>query len=374
MSGWTMRQRRRTVLFAAAVIAALWPSLSALAQADVPLPRPSPARAAATPQPAEEQPATEQDRLLLQGANSPFASAGADEPEARTQPLGTAATPQPDDTAAASVEPAPLQPLSAGGAPAAIRPGAFTLEARLWAGGASLGDGVKWRIFDERPQPDGKLPLLGEADGGVIHIRLEPGAYLVHAAYGRAGATKRIEVNDPTGGEVVVMNAGGMRLLAVNARDQQLRQGEVHFDIYAPDEGGSDERFLIVSEAPPGRIVSLNAGTYHVVCTYGRANAIVRADIRVDPGQLTEATIFQRAARLTLKLVEQHGGEAIANTEWSVATEAGEVVVESVGAFPNVVLAEGEYIAIARNTGRIFESTFTVEAGVHRDLEVLAQQ
>ncbi len=362
---------------AAGVLALLSASTAAVAQtATVPIPRPSPARQIAPPPPPPaDAPAASslQQKILLQGANSPFAGAGADSPQAATLPL-TGPPPETSDAAAAAPAapaPAPASTPSASAVPANVRPGAFTLEARLWAGGTSLGEGVKWRIFDAQPSPDGKLNLLGEADGGVIHVRLEPGTYLVHVAFSRAGATRTIEVKDPTSGEIVVLNAGGIRLLAVNARDQELRQGEVRFDIFAPDEGGSDERFLIVSGASPGNIVSLNAGMYNVVSYYGNANAIVRADIRVDPGQLTEATLFQQAARLTLKLVEQRGGEAIANTEWSVVTPAGETVIESVGAFPNVVLAEGEYIAIARNNDRIFESTFTVEAGNHRDVEVL---
>ena len=116
-----------------------------------------------------------------------------------------------------------------------------------------------------------------------------------------------------------MLNAGGMRLLAVNGKDTPLGASDVAFDVYAPDEGGSEERFLLIQNAPPGHIISLNAGTYQVVCKYGDANAVVRADIKVDPGKLTEATIFQNAARLTLKLVEQHGGEALANTAWTIA-------------------------------------------------------
>ena len=41
------------------------------------------------------------------------------------------------------------------------------------------------------------------------------------------------------------------------------------------------------------------------------------------PGKLTEAAVYQKAARLTLKLVSEHGGEAIANTAWSVVTPSG---------------------------------------------------
>ncbi len=74
---------------------------------------------------------------------------------------------------------------------------------------------------------------------------------------------------------------------------------------------------------------------------------------------------------LPSKGIEVHGGEALANTEWAVVTPAGEPVIESVGAFPSVVLAAGEYTAIAKHDERIFERTFTVEPGLNRDVEVL---
>jgi len=259
------------------------------------------------------------------------------------------------------------------GPPTEIRPGTFTLEARLALDGPPLGGGVKWRIFGDAPGPDGRLPLLGEAEGGIIYIRLDQGTYYAHAAYGRAGATRKIVVDGPTGGEVVVLNAGGVRLLAINGEDQNLARGDVAFDIYAPDEGGTEERYLLVPDAPPNVIIPLTAGVYHVVSKYGDANAVVRADVKIDPGKLTEATVFQSAARLTLKLVEQHGGEAIADTAWSVVTATGERVLESVGAFPSVVLAKGDYTAVARHDNRTFQANFSVTPGVNRDIEVIAE-
>jgi len=81
--------------------------------------------------------------------------------------------------------------------------------------------------------------------------------------------------------------------------------------------------------------------------------------------------MYQKAARLTLKLVEEHGGEALANTAWSVITPGGDSVVESVGAFPSVVLAAGEYRAIAKHDGHVYEGNFKVEPGLDRDVEVL---
>jgi hypothetical protein len=272
----------------------------------------------------------------------------------------------PDDSAAAAAPDV--------GPPADIRPGSYTLEARLAPDGPPLGDGVKWRIFADTLGTDGHMQMLGQADGGIVYFGLSPGTYYVHAAYGRAGATRKLTVTDRTGGQVVVLNAGGVRLSAVNGKDTPLGAGDVTFDIYAPDEAGAEERFLLVPNAPPGHIISLNAGIYHVVCKYGTGNAVVSADIKVDPGKLSEATLFEKAAKLTLKLVEQHGGEALADTAWSVTTPKGDQVAQTVGAFPTVVLSAGDYIAVAKHDSQEFKAAFTVATGADHDVEVLAQQ
>jgi hypothetical protein len=76
---------------------------------------------------------------------------------------------------------------------------------------------------------------------------------------------------------------------------------------------------------------------------------------------------------ITLKLVGERGGEALANTAWSVLTPGGDVIKESIGAFPIVVLAEGDYVAIARNEGKVFNQEFKVEPGFDREIELLAR-
>ena len=72
-------------------------------------------------------------------------------------------------------------------------------------------------------------------------------------------------------------------------------------------------------------------------------------------------------------MVSDKGGEALANTAWSVITPGGDVIKESIGAFPRVILAEGEYRAIARNEGKVFEREFKVVTGVDGDVEVRAR-
>ena len=124
----------------------------------------------------------------------------------------------------------------------------------------------------------------------------------------------------------------------------------------------------------PGAVVRLNAGTYHVVSTYGSVNAVIRSDIRVEAGKLTEATVEHRAAELTMKLVRDHGGEAIADTSWSILTNSGDPIRESVGAFASMVLAEGDYTIVAKNRDRIYQRDFTVEGGHNTEVEVLATE
>ena len=107
-----------------------------------------------------------------------------------------------------------------------------------------------------------------------------------------------------------------------------------------------------------------------MISRYGNVNAVVRADIQVEAGRLTEATMRHTGAEVTLKLVSEEGGEALANTSWTVTTQDGIEVNESVGAFPTLVLAAGKYTAVAKHQDRIYSRDFTVEAGLERDIEV----
>src|SRR5207244_6032969 len=106
---------------------------------------------------------------------------------------------------------------------------------------------------------------------------------------------------------------------------------------------------------------------------YGDANSVVRSDIRVTAAKLTDMTVTHRAAVITLKLVNEAAGEARANTQWSVLTPGGDVIKEANGAFPRVILAEGEYRVIARNDGRSYPGEFKVITGVDRDVEIVAR-
>ena len=118
-------------------------------------------------------------------------------------------------------------------------------------------------------------------------------------------------------------------------------------------------------------IVTLNAGTYHVVSYFGDVNAVVRADLKVEAGQLTDATLYHKAAQTSFKLVSETGGEAIADVDWTVKTADGTSVFTNTGAFPSTVLQEGDYVVFAKRGDKVYNRAFQVQAGQPKEIEVL---
>ena len=250
----------------------------------------------------------------------------------------------------------------------------LTLAAKLSEDGDLIENGIVWRIFKPDASDDGKLPMIATANGGTTRFALVPGSYLVHAGFGRAGITKRISVGTDAREEVLVLDAGGLKLNAVLSGGVRIPSDKLRFSIYAGEEPENGERPLILPDVKPDDIVRLNAGTYHVVSNYGSVNATIRADLVVEAGKLTEANVEHKAADLTLKLVREEGGEAMADTAWSVLNPSGEVIKESVGAFASMVLAEGDYVIIAKNKEKLYQREFTAVAGRNQDVEVVAAQ
>ena len=242
------------------------------------------------------------------------------------------------------------------------------LEARLTADGAPLSEGIVWRIFAGETDADGGLQLLWTARGGPASVRLAPGEYVVHAAFGRAGAAKPLTIGDGDALAAVVLNAGGLRLDAVAGDGGYIAPDRLTFDVMEDDaeEGAA----AILAGAGPGTLIRLPAGTYNVISRYGDVNSVVRADIEVTAGGLTEAVMRHDAAEVTLKLVSTEGGEALANTSWTVLTAGGDTLHESVGAFPSLVLAQGPYTAGATYHEEVYSRNFTVEPGVDREVDV----
>jgi hypothetical protein len=248
-------------------------------------------------------------------------------------------------------------------------PQPVTLVARITDGGNTIPDGLTWRVFETRTDASGDLALAAKSDDATAHLQLVPGNYVVHVAYGRAQTTDTITVVDGDNEKSLVLDAGAMRLNAAVTGDIAIPINLLRFDIYTA--GSESERTLVAQNLAPSDIVTLNAGTYHIVSYFGDVNAVVRADLRVEPGQLTDATLYHKASQVSFKLVSEPGGEAIADIDWTVKTQDGQTVFENTGAFPSTVLAEGDYLVLAKRGEQVYNREFQVQPGGGEEIEVL---
>jgi hypothetical protein len=273
---------------------------------------------------------------------------------------------------------------------AAVEPGKtlLRLTALLGDGGAPVQAGLHWRLFKEQTEPDGSHALVAESTEPQAAIAAPPGDYVVHAAFGLASATKHITLGEEQRAERIVINAGVLRIAGTRG-DAQIDPNRLSLAIYVPDRNNPQGK-LVYSKARAGDLLGVPEGAYHIVSTLLdttaastrsvnpaanalETNSIISADVKVPTGKLLDVTLRHRYATLTLKLVNSAGADAMANTNFTILTPGGDLIRELIGAYPSLVLAEGEYVVIARHDAKTYQSTFQVQSGLDRDVEVIAQ-
>jgi hypothetical protein len=271
------------------------------------------------------------------------------------------------------ITPLPAAPITAP-SPAAAAPGQAVLQlaARFGRDLPQITSGLQWRIFADKPEANGTFRMVREDKSAAPSLLLPSGNYIVHLSFGLANAAKRVQLRSDTVREYFDLPAGGLRLEG-RVGDVRIPATQISFDLYKGSQFEAGDKRALKQAIVTGDIVLVPEGVYTIVSNYGDGNAVVRSDIRVQAGKLTDVTVTHRAAVITLKLVAREGGEALANTAWSVLTPGGDVIKESIGAFPRVILAEGEYKVIARNDGRVFERDFKVITGVDSEVSVVAR-
>ena len=226
-------------------------------------------------------------------------------------------------------------------------------------------------VFRDSADPAVKPRLVTQSRDAAPRFRLEPGEYLINAAFGRANLTRRGGLPGKPMNERFVLNAGGLKITATFPGSDPAAERAVTYDVFSEERDQAGHRVRIVSAARPGRIVRLNAGLYQVISTYGDANARVHDRDYGGAGKVTEATLTHAAARISFRLVTRPGGDALPEVSWTVQNDPGELVKESVGAVPTHVLAVGRYIVIARRQGRAFRAEFVANPGDNSAVEVV---
>jgi hypothetical protein len=250
--------------------------------------------------------------------------------------------------------------------------GQLTLAAFLTEDSQPIQQGLVWRVFREKATPDGTNVLISTHRDASPVLRLEPGTYEVNVALGRANLTRKIVVtSEQPALERFVLNAGGLRVIPVLTKGETTNERTASFEVQSDERDAHGQRVKVVTGAKGGVVLRLNAGIYSIVSTYGDANAVARADVTVEAGKLTEVKLPHAAAKVTFKLVTRPGGDAIADTQWNLATGQGEGVRESSGALPTHFIAPGTYVVSAKHAGRVYRRQFSVKTGETVFVEVV---
>ncbi|MCF6326897.1 MAG: hypothetical protein L3J21_06365 [Devosiaceae bacterium] len=244
-----------------------------------------------------------------------------------------------------------------------------TLSAAIKENGAIVPGGLIWRVFDTKTDETGQLALLFRSEEANPSLSLPVGEYVVHASYGRAQSSDALSVVIGPNFKTIILDAGALRLKSAVSNQVAIPSQQLKFDIFAEgSEGGQVPVVLNINES---ELIYLNAGIYQVVSRWGNENATVKADIRVEPGQITEATLFHNAAQVSFSLVSNVGGEAIADVDWQVQDMGGETLYTHLGAFPSAILAVGDYVVFAQSGDQVYNREFQVQAGQPINIEVL---
>ena len=204
---------------------------------------------------------------------------------------------------------------------------ALAVAARYGRDAPAISGGLIWRVYAAKADATGVFRLIKEDRGAAPTFILPPGSYVVHASLGLASAAKAIQLRADTVREMFDIPAGGVRLEG-RVGDVRIPPGQIAFDIYPGSQFDTSSRRPVAQNVITGDVVLLPEGTYYIVSNYGEANSVVRSDVRVQAAKLTDIVVTHRAAALTFKLVNDAGGEALANTQWTVLTPGGDVIKE----------------------------------------------
>lgn len=255
----------------------------------------------------------------------------------------------------------------------AQQPGAAALSLRATYGerGGDIEKDLIWRIY--AVQNNAEPSLVTTSDLPRPSFLLPFGRYVVHVSLGLASAMRELNVGGTGAVSTVPINAGALTVSGyLGVTDRPIPPDRQKLQLFIPTANNSEGR-MVTDTLRPGSRLALPEGTYHLVSTYSGSNSVVRTDVKIETAKLTEAAVNHRAATMTLKLVREKGGVAIAGTQWTIETPGGDIVAEAVGAFPSVEIAEGSYPVTARLNEREFKGTMKVEGGQNRDFELVLE-
>lgn len=250
------------------------------------------------------------------------------------------------------------------------RTGVLAMRATFGERGGEIPGDLVWRIYSVR---GGDVQFVTKSEVPRPSFVLPAGQYAVHVSHGLATAMREVNVGELGSVASIPVNVGALSVSGyLGIPERPIPPARQKLTLYIPTANNSEGK-LVTDILKPHSRLNLPEGTYHLVSTYSGSNSVVRTDVKIETGKVTEAVVNHRAATMTLKLVRQAGGVALAGAEWTIETPGGDIVAEAVGAFPSVDIGEGSYNVLARHNDREYRGQMKVEGGINRDFEIVVE-
>ena len=133
---------------------------------------------------------------------------------------------------AAPAAPAPAGP-AATQSSLVVPPGqvALTVSARFGKDPPGIPGALHWRVYADKPDPNGGFRVLKEDRNPSPTFVLPPGGYVVDVCFGLANVAKRVQLKGETVKETFEIAAGGARFEG-RVGDARIPAGQISFDVF----------------------------------------------------------------------------------------------------------------------------------------------
>jgi hypothetical protein len=250
-----------------------------------------------------------------------------------------------------------------------IDSGALKIETLAQPGGAKLNQ-VFYYIFTA----DAEAREVARSAAAEPVFRLASGAYRIVAQYDLAKAEKQVSVvPGQTTNAQLIMDGASVKLTAKLAGREGPLSKDIRYTLYKLNNGAVETSEEVGRYASVGREVYLRSGRYRIESKYGYQNAVQAAEVSVNAGENRSVVIEHRAGEIKLALVPKPGGAPLARVRWTVADDAGAVVLTTSQSLPEMVLKSGAYVATAQHAGKTYSAPFDVADNDVKTVEVEAK-
>jgi Ca-activated chloride channel homolog len=244
--------------------------------------------------------------------------------------------------------------------------GKLKLSVLMEEGGPPVVKDVAWDVLGEA-DAEGNRPKAGYSYEAQPTLSMPAGKFRVEVAVGNAKGSAEVEVKaGATTEKVIVLGAGRIKLSALAVEGSTPITKDLGWDVFgAADAEGNQAKVAFSYDDQP--TFSLPAGKYTTELRWDKA--IVRKEIEVLAGKLTESALVLNAGTLDLSAVMGEGSNpAPDGLTWdfmSALDAEGErkKVGFSYDAKPKVRLLAGKYLISVVRGGVTVQSEVEVQAG-----------